>query len=339
MKDFIKRNMPVFVIGIITLVVFLGIIIASQKNQQADTPYLTETSNENLVTEHTYTLGNSNAPVTLVEFSDYQCPACKAYEPIVREISSKYSDKLRVAYRHFPLPQHPFAFDAAKAAQAAGEQGMFWQYSTVLFENNEKLTKDDLVKYAQQAGLDVAKFENDFNSERIRQMVTEDYQTATRLNLPGTPTFFLNGKLINVSSPVDLENQIVSELERHQINETSQPEDTTQIKDIKETNESTPSEETDAFNSSDNNTIRIEFTDKGFVPRTITAKQMQKVRFVNKTNEQIVFEQLNDKYLELNSEKALNAGEGFELTLTETESWEYKEKGSGYTGSVYVYPL
>ncbi len=124
--------MPVMIIGAITVLIFLGIVVMSQKRPPTG-PGLTEVSKEGLISDHTYTMGNPNALVTLVEFSDFECPFCKAIHPIVNNLAQLYPNQLKIAYRHFPLPQHKLATKAAEGAQIAGGMGKFWEYVDILF--------------------------------------------------------------------------------------------------------------------------------------------------------------------------------------------------------------
>src|SRR3989304_5528113 len=143
--SFIKRNMPVLVIGGLTILVFLGIIILGQ-NKPPISPVLTEVSDEQLYAPHSYFLGNEDAATIWVEFSDFQCPACAAFHPVVKSLAEKYPQDLKIIYRQFPLPQHKNAQKAAEAAQISGEQGKFWEYG----EQIDTAIKDAQTKKAQE---------------------------------------------------------------------------------------------------------------------------------------------------------------------------------------------
>src|SRR3989338_5392999 len=148
--------------------------------------------------------GPESAPVTLVEFSDFQCPACKSFEPVVEEVINKYSDRLRFVYRHYPLPQHDLAFKAAQASQAADLQGKFWEYKKEVFAIQENLKEGSFEEIAQKLGLDLEKFRNDLNDEKTAKKVQQDLSDAKALNLNGTPSFFVNGEKIELDSYQDL---------------------------------------------------------------------------------------------------------------------------------------
>jgi len=145
--------------------------------------------------------GPAGAKTVLIEYSDFQCPACGSYHPILRKLLAEFGDRMRFAYRHFPLKQHPNAEPAARAAEAAGRQGKFWEMHDLLFEGQS--TWSDLADaegifdgYARRLGLDLARFHADLNSAELRKTIEEDRRSGSRLNLPGTPSFFLNGTLI-----------------------------------------------------------------------------------------------------------------------------------------------
>jgi protein-disulfide isomerase len=141
--------------------------------------------------------GKANAPVTLVEFSDFQCPFCAQASKMPEEVLQAYPDKVTFIYKHFPLEQiHPNAKGAAKAACAAQKQGKFWEMHDELFANSRALQAENLKNYAQKVGLDVQKFEADFNSPDCENAVAQDVATARQAQVSGTPTFFLNGKRV-----------------------------------------------------------------------------------------------------------------------------------------------
>ena len=149
--------------------------------------------------------GNPNAKVTLLEYSDLECPVCKEYEPIVEQARQAYASSTLFLYRHFPLPQHPWALAAAHAAEAAGIQGKFWDMVHVLFQNQDTwvATKDPkplFAQYAQQLGLDVQKFQLDEDSQAVADKVASDRDAALQDQIPGTPTFFLNGQQVQFQS-------------------------------------------------------------------------------------------------------------------------------------------
>ncbi len=146
-----------------------------------------------LAASDNYSLGPENAALTIVEYADFQCPACAAQHSILKRFIEKYPGQVRLVYRHFPLPQHSFADSAARAAEAAGQQGRFWEMHDLLFENQDKLGPDDIRQYAVSLGLDATRFENDWNSETASARVSNDFAAGQRLGVNATPTLFING--------------------------------------------------------------------------------------------------------------------------------------------------
>jgi protein-disulfide isomerase len=138
--------------------------------------------------------GPADAPIALVEFSDYECPYCKTAEPIVDEVLVRYPTQVRFAYRHFPLDQiHKQARTASIAAECAGEQGKFWEYHALLFEKAPKLAEADLKTYADQFGLDRAAFDACLAQQRTMGTIDSDIDAGDKAGVSGTPAFFVNG--------------------------------------------------------------------------------------------------------------------------------------------------
>lgn len=151
------------------------------------------------VSSSDWTKGNQDVKIILIEYSDFQCPACAAYYPFLKQLEQELGNKFLFVYRHFPLPQHKNASLAAAAAEAAGRQGKFWEMHNLIFENqkvwsDQPKAEEEFIKYAQTIGLDIAKFKNDLNSKEIKNKVKSDYQSGVRARVNATPTFFLNGK-------------------------------------------------------------------------------------------------------------------------------------------------
>lgn len=163
---------------------------------------------EVLIASDSYTTGSASASAYLVEFSDFQCPACRAFAPVVDELAGKYSDKLLFAYRHYPLSQHAFAKPAALAAEAAGQQGKFWEMNKLLFENQDRFSDALWTELADQLKLDRTKFDEALNAQMLKDKIDRDETAAITLKLPGTPSFFLNGIRLNVSSPLELKTAV-----------------------------------------------------------------------------------------------------------------------------------
>lgn len=138
--------------------------------------------------------GPPDAPVTLVEYGDYECPFCGAAYPIVKAIQERLGDQLCFVFRNFPLSEaHPHAEDAAEAAEAAGGQGKFWPMHDMLYENQDALEPDDLDQYARALRLDLPRFVKELSEHVSAERVREDFRSGVRSGVNGTPTFFING--------------------------------------------------------------------------------------------------------------------------------------------------
>jgi protein-disulfide isomerase len=144
--------------------------------------------------DHDHVLGLPDAPVTLVEYGDYECPHCGRAHPIVASVLRQLGRPVRFAYRHFPLTEiHPHAEHAAEMAEAAGERGTFWPMHDLLFENQEALEDEDLIEYASQLGIEPGWSVSALKSGRYARRVQEDFMSGVRSGVNGTPTFFING--------------------------------------------------------------------------------------------------------------------------------------------------
>ena len=156
--------------------------------------------------------GPDNAPVTVVEFTDYQCPSCAAEEPILERLVRESGGRVRLVVRDFPLEQHENAFKAAVAAEAARGQGKYWEYTGLLFHNQSALTVDKLKDYASRIGLDRKKFDADLDSNEFASQVQRDLQEGMKLGIEATPGVFVNGKRMEVKSYESLKSAIDEEL-------------------------------------------------------------------------------------------------------------------------------
>ena len=146
------------------------------------------------VGESDHAQGPETAPVTLVEYGDYECPSCGAAHPIVKELLARLGRDVRFVFRNFPLSTvHPHAERAAEGAEAAGAQGRFWEMHDLLFENQDALDDEDLVRYAVALGLDDRRFATELASRAHAARVRADFLGGVRSGVNGTPTFFING--------------------------------------------------------------------------------------------------------------------------------------------------
>jgi protein-disulfide isomerase len=147
--------------------------------------------------------GAKNAPVTIVEWSDFQCPFCGRVGPTIKQIEDTYKGKVRIAFKHQPLPFHNNAEPAAEASMAAHEQGKFWEMHDKLFANQQQLDRPSLDKYAQEIGLNMARFKAAMDSSKFKDRIQKDSQEGMKVGANGTPTFFVNGQKIEGAQPFD----------------------------------------------------------------------------------------------------------------------------------------
>jgi protein-disulfide isomerase len=148
--------------------------------------------------------GPDDAPITIVEFSDYECPYCKRTEPVVQSLIERYPDRVRLVYRHFPLDSiHKDARGAAEAAVCADEQGQFWAFHEKVFENQGALSEADLLTYATDIGLDVSAFKTCSTSPDTRERVEADVAAGKEAGVTGTPAFFVNGIPLSGARPIE----------------------------------------------------------------------------------------------------------------------------------------
>ena len=157
-----------------------------------------------LIPTNAHTIGSSSASAFLVEFSDFECPACGTFESTVKSLTTKYADRLLFSYRHFPLPQHTEGQPAAMAAEAAGKQGKFWEMHTLLFKNQKSLSSTIYTDLAKELKLDLIAFEKDRKDSSISAIISADTDSGTRVGVNATPTFFLNGVKLELADPSDL---------------------------------------------------------------------------------------------------------------------------------------
>ena len=157
-------------------------------------------------------LGSASAPVTIVEFSDFQCPFCQSVAPTLKRVRETYGDKVRIVWKDFPLTQiHPQAFKAGEAAHCAGEQGKFWEYHDRLFANQQALGPGDLKKYGADLGLDTAKFNACVDSAKYGDRVREGVEQGSKLGVNSTPTVYINGRLLSGAQPYETFVAVIDE--------------------------------------------------------------------------------------------------------------------------------
>jgi len=156
-----------------------------------------------IIKENDHIKGNANAPITILEYSDFQCPACVQAYPILKELRKDFPNEVKVVFRYFPLSYHLQAIPAARAAEAASKQGKFFEMHDMLFEKQEEWdgaanAKEIFAKYAEELGLDINKYNADYNAESTLERVKINLVEDERLDIKGTPTLYLNGKKIRL---------------------------------------------------------------------------------------------------------------------------------------------
>jgi protein-disulfide isomerase len=157
-------------------------------------------------------LGRASAPVTLIEFSDFQCPFCQQVAPTLKKIRDTYGDKVRIIWKDFPLTQiHPQAFKAGEAAHCAGDQGKYWEYHDRLFANQQSLQPEDLKTHAAALGLDAAAFSACLDSSKHGERVRNGVAQGTRLGVNSTPTVYVNGRMLSGAQPYEAFVSVIDE--------------------------------------------------------------------------------------------------------------------------------
>jgi protein-disulfide isomerase len=157
-------------------------------------------------------LGRASAPITLIEFSDFQCPFCQRVAPTLKRVRETYGDKVRIIWKDFPLTQiHPQAFKAGEAAHCAGDQGKYWEYHDRLFANQQLLQPDDLKKHAAEIGLNAAAFGTCLDSSKYGERVRNSIAEGTRLGVNSTPTIYVNGRVLSGAQPYETFVSVIDE--------------------------------------------------------------------------------------------------------------------------------
>lgn len=210
-SQFLKTTEGMFVGGLVLIIVLLmSYYFYATSNQDTTTKTTTIT-----VSEKDHVRGAQGAKVTLVEFGDFQCPACGAYEPIVRELQKNNPDTLQIVFRHFPLTQiHPNALLSAKASEAAGAQGKFWEMHDMLYDKQSEWSgalnaRDIFMNYATTLGLDLALFTQVLDNKEVEDKILAEYKEGIKLGVQGTPTFFVNGEKITNPQSIDAFDAVI----------------------------------------------------------------------------------------------------------------------------------
>lgn len=203
----------------------IGEFITSQREQQARAQLVDELSkkasavkvtldpprHEVAVADHDPVRGPATAPVTIIEFSDYQCPFCARVTPTLDKLRAAYPDKIRIIFKDFPLPNHPLAPKAAEAAHCAGDQSKYWEMHDHLFANPQGLDLPSVKQYATKLGLDQAKFTQCLDSNKYAESIKADMAQGSRLGINSTPTLYVNGRPVIGAQPYEMFVSVIEE--------------------------------------------------------------------------------------------------------------------------------
>lgn len=206
----VKSFMLWFIVGVVLIGSFLAIIFLSKA------PAVTPGKLSKEVTTDEWMRGEKDSKVTLVEYSDFQCPACRNWEPEINSLINEFGTHIRFVYRNFPLRQIHFNSQiSAQAAEAAGLQGKYWEMHNLLFEKQQTwspqpsdVVKATFAEYAAQLGLNVDQFNKDLTSNKVEGLVNDDYDSGIASGVNSTPTFFLNGLELKQKNNDELRNLI-----------------------------------------------------------------------------------------------------------------------------------
>lgn len=206
------------IFGVICLAIIIGVIFVNQNNQVSYNGDATKVITEGKIPDHTY--GSDQDKVILIEYADYQCPACANMNPTVNSIITKYKDQLTFVFRNLPLTTiHSNSLAAATAAEAAGMQGKFFEMHDKLYSNQDSWSGADIAErtkifesYAQQLGLNIDTYKSDLNSSDVADKISRDRATAKSLKITATPTFVINGKILSEETALT-ENGLQTEVE------------------------------------------------------------------------------------------------------------------------------
>lgn len=208
-------SLAMFVLLIVVVIFFIATIdwnsdLGNQNNFTVADVSVAPVNDPRLIRSHTPVFGNSDAPVKIVEFSDFECPFCGEAFPVVRSLLNKHGDSIQYAYRHFPVESiHPNARLAAEASQCAHEQNKFLPFHDRLFLNQDTLGETDLLNFAQQSGLNLTDFSTCLSTGKYANAVQQDLADGVALGVRATPTWFINGRKVEGAIPEELFFEVV----------------------------------------------------------------------------------------------------------------------------------
>jgi protein-disulfide isomerase len=219
-----KRFIPFIIIGGVLAAIIVAMILMSRSGDTTATQPLANantSANAHAPAQaprtqqpgapNPHIRGGEKAAVTLEEFSDFQCPACGSLEPSLRRIEKDYGERVRLIFRNFPLKGHKYAFIASRAAEAAGQQGKFWEMHDAIYDNQKEWSdapepRTFFDAYATRLGLDVQRFKADMERQDLADRIVADYNRGLSLNVSGTPSIYLNGRQLSVEDTLKESN-------------------------------------------------------------------------------------------------------------------------------------
>ncbi|HEX8335227.1 MAG TPA: thioredoxin domain-containing protein [Pyrinomonadaceae bacterium] len=204
-----RSPLPFVIIGVVLVAVIAAVVLMSRQSASNSAPAQNAAPSQTQAPRmspqpgapNPFAKGNASARVTLEEFSDFQCPACGGLEPSLKRVMKDYDDRVRFVFRNFPLQMHKYAFLAARAAEAAGLQGKFWEMHDMLYDNQKEWSDSmeprvQFDSYATRLGLDVQRFKADMERQDLAERVKADLMRGNSLGVKGTPTVYINGREI-----------------------------------------------------------------------------------------------------------------------------------------------
>lgn len=203
-----KSSLPFIIIGVVLVAVITAVVLMSRQSASNSAPAQNSAAGQSPQTPrmspqpgapNPFAKGNASSRVTLEEFSDFQCPACSGLEPGLKRVMKDYDDRVRFVFRNYPLQMHKYAFLAARAAEAAGLQGKFWEMHDMLYDNQKEWSDSmeprvQFDSYATRLGLDVQRFKADMDRQDLAERVKADLLRGNSLGVKGTPSVFINGR-------------------------------------------------------------------------------------------------------------------------------------------------
>ncbi|TSC91266.1 MAG: DSBA oxidoreductase [Candidatus Berkelbacteria bacterium Licking1014_96] len=217
MNDEAKQKLIRIIGTIVVLVIIIGGVYflvkkdAQNRNNSSPSPS-TEQSAALTIKDDDWLKGKKGAKAEIIEYSDFQCPACAYASSSLDEVYQVYPNEAAIVYRHFPLPNHQFAFDAAVASEIAGESGKFWEMHDTIFVNQEKISRDEILNIAQSLGFNRIDFDQKMNDKKYKDAVYKDQIEGEDLKLDHTPTIYING--IEYSGNLD-KDSIINEIKKY----------------------------------------------------------------------------------------------------------------------------